>query len=358
MQEHGGDDDHVVALQKRPGRRVAHPVDLLVDGGFLLDVGVRARDVGLRLVVVVVGDEILHRVVGEERLELAVELGGERLVGGENEGRALGVGDHLRHREGFSRPGDPQKHLVALLAADAVHELGDGRRLVARGLELGLQREPLAALPLLRTGRPVGRPQLAVLEERVALREEAGQRLDGARDPLGGERGTVARILAPVRAVVRAPKPELLRPRRIDVGGGAVGEGGLRGLGEAARTIVAVRARLRSAFPRRPLLPLALPVEGGVEAAPPGTGRAASAPAWSPFPWTGAGSWALWASLEYGPGRAGREGFGPVNDRPFAAARAWEGAISGRCVPSALALPRRARLNGAKSTSSEAAHRG
>ena len=54
-------------------------------------IGVGARDVGLGLVVVVVGDEVLDRVVGEEVLELAVELGGERLVGGEDEGGALGA---------------------------------------------------------------------------------------------------------------------------------------------------------------------------------------------------------------------------------------------------------------------------
>ena len=63
-----GDDDHVVALEQRARRRVAHAVDLLVDRRFLLDVGVGARDVGLGLVVVVVGDEILDRVVREERL--------------------------------------------------------------------------------------------------------------------------------------------------------------------------------------------------------------------------------------------------------------------------------------------------
>ena len=38
-----GDDDDVVALEQRPGGRVAHPVDLLVDLAFLLDVGVGAR---------------------------------------------------------------------------------------------------------------------------------------------------------------------------------------------------------------------------------------------------------------------------------------------------------------------------
>ena len=62
-----GDDDDVVALQERARRRVAHAVDLLVDRGVLLDIGVGARHVGFGLVVVVVGDEILDRVVGEER---------------------------------------------------------------------------------------------------------------------------------------------------------------------------------------------------------------------------------------------------------------------------------------------------
>ena len=57
------------------------PVDLVVDERVLLDVGVRLGDVGLGLVVVVVGDEVLDRVLREERLELAVQLGGQRLVG-------------------------------------------------------------------------------------------------------------------------------------------------------------------------------------------------------------------------------------------------------------------------------------
>ena len=87
---HRGDHDDVVALQQRAGGGVAHPVDLLVDRAFLLDVGVGARHVGFGLVVVVVGDEVLHRVAGEERAELAVQLRGQRLVGREDQGGALG----------------------------------------------------------------------------------------------------------------------------------------------------------------------------------------------------------------------------------------------------------------------------
>ena len=94
---------------------------------FLLDVGVGARHVGFGLVVVVVADEVLDRVVGEEALELAVELGGQRLVGGEDQRRALGLLDDLRHGEGLARAGDAEQHLVALAVRDAVDELGDRR---------------------------------------------------------------------------------------------------------------------------------------------------------------------------------------------------------------------------------------
>ena len=53
----------------------------------LLDVDVALRDVRLGLVVVVVADEVVDGVVREEALELLVELGGERLVVGEDERR-------------------------------------------------------------------------------------------------------------------------------------------------------------------------------------------------------------------------------------------------------------------------------
>ena len=131
---------------------MAHAVDLLVDGGFLLDVGVAARDVGLGRVVVVVGDEILHRIVGEEALELAIELGGQRLVGREDEGRALRRLDHLGHREGLAGAGDAQEHLVALQRLHAGDEFLDGGGLVALRLEVGhhLQRPAAVRLGRLR----------------------------------------------------------------------------------------------------------------------------------------------------------------------------------------------------------------
>ena len=91
-----GDDDHVAPLEQGVGRGVAELVDLVVPARVLLDVGVRPGQVRLGLVVVEVAHEVLDRVVREELAELGVELGGERLVVGQDEGRLLVPRDGVR----------------------------------------------------------------------------------------------------------------------------------------------------------------------------------------------------------------------------------------------------------------------
>ncbi len=195
---HRGDDDDVVALKQRSRRRMAHAVDLLVDRGFLLDVGVGARDVGFRLVVVVIGDEIFHRVVGEERLELAVELCGQRLVRRENERRALRRLDHLGHGEGLAGTGHAQQDLRAIVALHALDQVLDRLRLVAFRLELGLDDELLPAFGFLRAWRAVRRPHFAAAggagKFRPALAQQTFQRL------LAGEAGKAAGLRRQVGA--------------------------------------------------------------------------------------------------------------------------------------------------------------
>ncbi len=62
---HGAHDHHVAPLEQALGRRQAHLLDVLVDRRILLDEQVARRHVGLGLVVVVVGNEILDRVLRE-----------------------------------------------------------------------------------------------------------------------------------------------------------------------------------------------------------------------------------------------------------------------------------------------------
>ena len=58
-----GDYDDVTALCYCGGRRVAQPVDILVDVGVLLDINVLAGDISFGLVIVVIRNKVFHRVV-------------------------------------------------------------------------------------------------------------------------------------------------------------------------------------------------------------------------------------------------------------------------------------------------------
>src|SRR5262249_36891046 len=107
-----------------------------------VDVGVRLGDVGLRLVVVVVGDEVLDRVAREEGPELLVELRREGLVVGQHQGGTVHLGEHGGDREGLAAARDPQQDLVILSPLDPAHELLDRSGLVAPGLVLAREAEP------------------------------------------------------------------------------------------------------------------------------------------------------------------------------------------------------------------------
>ncbi len=134
---HRGDDDDVPPHKERRRGGVPQPVDLVVDGRVLLYIGVGGRQVSLGLVVVVVGDEELDPVLGEQVPQLGGELGGQRLVRFDDEGGSLDLLDHPGDRGRLARSGDALQGLVAVSALDALDELGDGPGLVARGLEGG-----------------------------------------------------------------------------------------------------------------------------------------------------------------------------------------------------------------------------
>ena len=137
----GGDDDAVAALEQRPGGGKTQLVELVIDGGFLLDVNVAGGYVGFRLVIVVIRYEVFDRVVGEEALELVVKLGGQSLVVGQDQRRAIEPLDDLGHGEGLARAGHPQQHLVLFTVRQAAAERLDGRALVALRLVIAVQFE-------------------------------------------------------------------------------------------------------------------------------------------------------------------------------------------------------------------------
>ncbi len=160
---------------------MAHAVDLLVDRGVFLDIGVGPRDIGLGLVVVVIGDEIFDRVVGEKALHLAVQLGRQGLVGRQHQGRALQFGDDVGHGEGLARAGDAEQHLIALVRLQPRDQFVDGLGLIAGGLEVALQAEFGRALGP--ADQHVGAPRL---DERGAGRRFSARWIRRCHDPYIG----------------------------------------------------------------------------------------------------------------------------------------------------------------------------
>ncbi len=128
---HAGDDHAVAALEQRTRGGKPQLVELVVDGGFLFDVDVAGGHVGFRLIVVVIADEVLDGVAGEERFEFVIELRGQRLVVGQDQRRAARFLDHLGHGEGFAGAGDAQQHLVLFAVEQAAEKLIDGGGLIA-----------------------------------------------------------------------------------------------------------------------------------------------------------------------------------------------------------------------------------
>ena len=125
---------HYVAPLHQSGRGTEpQPLDLVVDRGILLNVEIAARHVRFRLVVVVVGHEIFHRVARQKVRELAVELGGEGLVVGNDQGGHLGALDDLGHRERLTGAGYPLESLIAVAVGEAARQRGDCQPLIAGG---------------------------------------------------------------------------------------------------------------------------------------------------------------------------------------------------------------------------------
>ena len=138
---HRGNDDDVAPGEQRRCGGVTESVDLVVDGQVLLDVRVAGRHVRLGLVVVVVADEVLDLVVGEELPELRGQLRGQRLVGGDDQRRLLDLLDGPADGGALAGAGDAEERLVALAGTYALREGRDGSRLVAGRLVVGHHAE-------------------------------------------------------------------------------------------------------------------------------------------------------------------------------------------------------------------------
>ena len=126
------DDQRVAPRQDRLRRGVAETLDLVVDRGVFLDVGIGVRDVRLGLVVIEIRDEVLDRVLGKEIAKFGTELRRERLVVAQDEGRFLHHLDDTRHRNRLPAAGHAEQRLRPVAAQHAFGQQVGRFRLVTR----------------------------------------------------------------------------------------------------------------------------------------------------------------------------------------------------------------------------------
>jgi hypothetical protein len=149
---HGAHDHHVAPLQQALGRAQTHLLDVLVDRRILLDEQVARRHIGLGLVVVVVGNEILDRVLGKELAEFRVQLRRQRLVRRQHQRRPAQPRDDIGHGVGLARAGDAEQSLEREAVVEALGQQADRLGLVSR------RRKRLVQAP--RTARELDHPAL------------------------------------------------------------------------------------------------------------------------------------------------------------------------------------------------------
>ena len=83
------------------------------------------------MVIIVVADEVFDRVRREERLELVIELRGERLIVRQNERRPADLLDDLGHGEGLARARYAKQYLMLVAVVNASCQLFDSGYLIA-----------------------------------------------------------------------------------------------------------------------------------------------------------------------------------------------------------------------------------
>ena len=105
---------------------------MLIDRRVFLDIRITRRNVGFRLIVVVIGYEVFDRVIGEELPHLSIKLGSESLVRCQDQSRSPKLGDDMSHRKGLPGTGDTKQCLERLAGMNTLKQFTDCLRLVTR----------------------------------------------------------------------------------------------------------------------------------------------------------------------------------------------------------------------------------
>ncbi len=87
-------------------------VNLVVDAQVFFYISIGHGNIGLRLIIIIIGDEVLYGILREESFEFAVQLGCEGFVMAQDQGRTLKPLNDVGHGKGFAGAGYAQQRNI------------------------------------------------------------------------------------------------------------------------------------------------------------------------------------------------------------------------------------------------------
>ena len=107
-------------------------VYFIVDGRVFFNVGIGLGNIRFRLIVIIIGNKIFHRVIREEGFQFAGQLGRQRFVVSQHQRGPLHFVDDLGDGIGLACTCRTQQHLGAHALLNACRQFFNGLGLVAR----------------------------------------------------------------------------------------------------------------------------------------------------------------------------------------------------------------------------------
>ncbi len=132
---HTGNNKNIFSLKKSRCGRMSKLIYFVIYCRILFDIGIRTGYVSLGLIVIIVTNEVLHSILREYLLKLAVKLGSKGFIMGYNKGWFLKSNDYVCHGKGLSGARNTKKCLKFLSFLKAFNKFFYCLRLVTGGLE-------------------------------------------------------------------------------------------------------------------------------------------------------------------------------------------------------------------------------
>ena len=122
--------DHILPLGKSCRSGVAKLINLVINGGIFLNIGVRGGHIGLRLVIIIIADKIFYGIFRKKFLHLPIKLCRQRFVVGNDQSRLVQCLNDIGHGKGLTGTGNSKQRLKLIALPEALHKFGNGLGLV------------------------------------------------------------------------------------------------------------------------------------------------------------------------------------------------------------------------------------